>query len=65
MDEIDIWRTANLLIQQHGVRAIVEAARREVEMLESGNETGATAWRQIIRAVNQLMCGGPSTAEPN
>jgi hypothetical protein len=66
MEEIDIWRTANLLIQQHGARAIGEAARRAVDMLQNENEDGAAAWLQIIRAVNQLLCCNPSDgAQPN
>ena len=55
MDEIDIWRAANLLIQQHGERAIVEAARR-ITILQARNELyGIAVWGRIMMAVDKLM----------
>ena len=55
MEEVDIWRSANFLIQQHGPDAIKIAALREVEMLNSGDDEGAQAWQRIILAIDALM----------
>jgi hypothetical protein len=59
MEEIDIWRSANLLIQQHGPQAIVEATKRFVELDNGGDDEGAAVWLRIISAVNQLMRQSP------
>ncbi len=55
MQEIDIWRTANLLIEQHGAQAIVVAAQRQVAILQNGDEDGARVWLRVIRSIDQLM----------
>jgi hypothetical protein len=59
MEDIDIWRSANLLIQNHGPDAIKAAAMREVEMLQRGDEEGAIVWQRIILAIDKLMRGAP------
>lgn len=41
IDEIDIWRTANLLLKQHGETAWFKAAQRADELLEAGDIAGA------------------------
>lgn len=61
MDEIDIWRAANLLIQQHGPEAIKVAAMREIEMLQRQDENGAIVWQKIILAIDQLMRLNPQS----
>ena len=37
IDERDVWRTAKLLIDQHGVEAPLHAAMRVDEMLDAGD----------------------------
>jgi hypothetical protein len=63
MDEIDIWRAANLLIEQHGPQAILEAARRQVAMLENDDAEGAAVWARITLAISTLMSGKPAPHE--
>ncbi len=38
--DLDIWRSANLLIQQHGDQADLEAAQRADAMLDKGDMGG-------------------------
>jgi hypothetical protein len=51
----DIWRTANLLIGQHGADAEIIAARRADEMLERGDRDGQFVWHRIRQAIIELQ----------
>ncbi len=53
--DLDIYRTANVLVKQHGQDAPIHAAMRADAMLEAGDLGGYTAWRRILRAVNELQ----------
>ena len=61
--EIDIFRSANLLIKQHGQDAPIEAAMRADAMLEAGDLGGAATWKRILRAVEQLQGPAPKPGE--
>lgn len=54
MDEIDIWRSAHLLIKQHGPDAGFHAALRADELLAQGDNDGFHAWARIGRAIRDL-----------
>lgn len=53
--EIDIWRTANLLFQQHGEGAQLEAARLGDLAIEKGDPEGERVWVEVLKAVKSLM----------
>ena len=53
--EIDVYRSAHALIQQHGEAAAIEAAMKADAMLEQGDLDGAAVWRRIVAAVNELQ----------
>jgi hypothetical protein len=55
MEEIDIWQTAKILIDAHGESAWLEAAQRADHCLEVGNSDGATVWKRVLRAVEDLQ----------
>lgn len=59
VDEVDIWRAANLMIKQHGETADIAAAQRINELAERGDLDGAAVWRRIQRAVTELAKTGP------
>lgn len=46
MDDIDIYRTVKLLIDQHGANAKIQAAMKQDLMLERGDLDGHAVWRQ-------------------
>jgi hypothetical protein len=46
-----IWRAANLLIQQHGAAAELEATRRAEAMLKRGDYYGQRLWVEIRRGI--------------
>ena len=56
--EIDIYRTANLLIREHGDQASIEAAQRADAMLDKGDLDGKTVWLRVLRAVRELQGSG-------
>ncbi len=49
--DIDIYRSANLLVKQHSEDAPIEAAMRADAMLEAGDLDGYATWKRILRAV--------------
>ena len=53
--DLDIYRSANLLVKQHGEDALIEAAMRADAMLEAGDMDGYGVWKRILRAVGELQ----------
>ena len=53
-DDLDIFRAAKLVIDQHGAEATLHAAGRADGLLEDGDIEGAIVWRQIAAAVEEL-----------
>ncbi len=54
-EEIDIYRSAHLLIKQHGDDASIQAAMRADAMLEAGDMDGRAVWLRILKAVKELQ----------
>ena len=63
VSDLDIYRSANLLIDQHGEDAGLKAAMRADAMLERGAMAGAATWRHIIKAVEELQRTEPGPRE--
>lgn len=55
MSELDISRSAKVLVDQHGRSPPVHAAQRADELLASGNMEGQAVWQGILKAVEALM----------
>lgn len=58
--ELDIWRTAKLLVEQHGADAPIRAAQRADERLAAGDMEGRAVWQRILAAVEKLMATKPA-----
>lgn len=54
VDELDIWRSAHLLIEKHGDEAELAAALRADELLARGDVDGERTWRRIRKAILKL-----------
>ncbi len=52
--DLDIWRSAQVLVKRHAPDAPIHAAMRADAMLEKGDLDGAATWRRILRAVEEL-----------
>jgi hypothetical protein len=53
----DIFRAAELLIDQHGDDAPIRASERAEELLTAGDAEGAVVWRRILEAIEELTRG--------
>ena len=53
--EIDVYRSAHALIQQHGEAAAIQAAMRVDAMLEKGDMDGRAVLLRILTAVKELL----------
>lgn len=57
--DIDIWRTAKLLIDKHGADAPIQAAMRADELMAAGDMDGRAIWFRIVRAIEELQATAP------
>ncbi len=53
--DLDIYRSANGLIKQHGEAADIEAAMRADECLAAGDMGWEAVWLRIVKAVEELL----------
>ncbi len=53
--DFDVYRSANLLVKQHGDEAPIEAAMKADAMLEKGDLDGQRVWLRILAVVNELL----------
>ncbi len=63
ISDIDIYRSANLLVKHHGQDALIEAAMRADAMLDKGDLDGCAVWKRIIKAVEELPRAEPVEGE--
>jgi hypothetical protein len=54
ISDLDIWRSANLLIRRHGADAELEAARLQDLMLDRGDDEGRRVSARIWGAIEAL-----------
>ncbi len=53
--DLDIYRSAQVLVEQHGEDAPIKAAMRADAMLDKGDLDGYAVWKRILRAVRELL----------
>lgn len=63
MEELDIWRTAKLLIETHGDKASMRAAMRADEALDNREILAMDVWKKVMHAVEQLQRTRPKPGE--
>jgi hypothetical protein len=51
ISDLDIYRTANPMVQRHGDDAIAQAAVRADELMADGDEEGEQVWLRVIAAI--------------
>ncbi len=61
--DLDIFRSAYLLVHQHGEDAPIEVAMRADAMLEAGDLDGYGVWKRALRAVEELQGAEPKSGE--
>jgi hypothetical protein len=53
--DLDVYRSANELIKQHGDAADIEAAMRADKCLAAGDMEGKAVWIRIVKAIEELL----------
>ncbi len=61
--DLNIYRTANVLVKKHGEDAPIEAAIPADAMLEAGDLDGHAVWKRILQAVEKLQGTEPKSGE--
>ena len=61
MEQRDLYHTARILIDQHGDKAVIHAAIKANALLAKGDLDGATVWRKVIKAIEELSGAGDGT----
>ncbi len=57
--DLDIFRSANVLVKLHGPDAPIHAAMRADAKIEAGDLDGYAVWRRILRVVEGLQVTVP------
>ena len=52
--DLDIYRSAQVLVERYGEDAPIHAAMRADAMLDKGDLDGYAVWKWILRAVGEL-----------
>ena len=56
--DLDIYRSAQVLVKLHGQDAPIQTALRADAMLEAGDLGGYAVWKRILRAAERVAGGG-------
>ena len=63
MTELDIWRSANILLKQYAAEAVFIATKRADALLDQGDVQGCSAWVRIAKAITELERKRPAPSE--
>ncbi len=64
VSQIDIYRSANELIKQHGDDARIFAAMQADKRAEAGDLEGRAVWLRVIKAIKETQRTRPRRDEP-
>jgi hypothetical protein len=53
--DLDIYRSAQVLVKRHGQDAPIHAVMRADAMLDKGALDGFAVWKRVLRAVEELQ----------
>ena len=55
--DLDIYRTANLLVKHHGQDAHIHAAMSADALLDKGDLDGYAVWKRVVKATEPHLVG--------
>jgi len=61
--DIDIWRSAQVMVKRYGQDAPIETAQRADALLDEGDLGGHAVWLRIVKAVEDLLRAEPRPGE--
>ena len=53
--DLDVYRSAWLMVQQHGDNAEIQAAMRADTLLDQGDMEGRRVWLRIVEAIREVQ----------
>ena len=53
--DLDIYRTAAIVVKEQGEDAATHAAMRADELMEAGDMEGRSTWLRVLAAVQELL----------
>ncbi len=53
--DLDIYRTASVLIREHGEDADLVAAERADSFLDAGDIDGSMIWKRVLKAIKETL----------
>ena len=63
VDDLDICRSAQVLVKRYWETAGFEAAKRVDAMIEAGDPEGTAVWKRILKAVEHLQRAKPGSGD--
>ena len=63
VSDFDIYRSAKLLVDQHGEDAATHAAMEADKLMAKGDMEGAATWKRVIAAIEELQRTKPEPGE--
>ena len=63
ISDLDIYRSAKVIMKQHGKDAQIHSTKRASAMLEAGDLDGYATWKRVLRAVEELQRAAPKLGE--
>ncbi len=61
--DLDIYRTASVLIREHGEEADLVAAMRADSFLDDGDIDGSAIWKRVLKAIKDIQRQEPREGE--
>ena len=55
IEDIDIWRTAKLMLDHHGPDALDQAVAKKEKLMAEHASDGVATWNRVIRAICDLQ----------
>lgn len=62
--ELNLYRTASVLIREHGDEADLVAAMRADSFREVGDMAGSAVWKRVLRAIKEIQRQEPHEGDP-
>ena len=63
ISDLDIYRSAKVIIERYGEEARLHATKRADALLKAGDLDAYAAWKRILRAVEELQRKAPKSGE--
>jgi hypothetical protein len=59
VEDLDIWRTAKLMVERFGKDAVVETSMRADQMAAENDLVGRRVWLLVLAAVREFQDASP------